>query len=119
MDTLVSDRQLIEQIFNDYTQIPYSDSDVILETVFDRQQDRYLVMVLGREPVYGRPYRATRRVHGCLIHVDIIDGKFWIQRDGTEEGVASDLLKAGIPPEPIVLGFLSQELRQYSQFAIT
>ena len=44
MDTLVSDRQLIEQIFNDYTQIPYSDSDVILETVFDRQQDRYLVL---------------------------------------------------------------------------
>ncbi len=76
-------------------------------------------MILGREPVYGRPYRATRRVHGCLIHVDIIDGKFWIQRDGTEEGVASDLLKAGIPPERIVLGFLSEELRQDSQFAIT
>ncbi|WP_372478204.1 element excision factor XisI family protein [Nostoc mirabile] len=60
----------------------------------------------------------TRRVHGCLIHIDIIDGKIWIQRDGTEEGVATELVKAGITKDRIVLGFRSEELRKDSEFAI-
>lgn len=59
-----------------------------------------------------RPYAATRRVHGCLIHLDIIDGKIWIQRDGTEEGVGTELISAGIPKNRIALGFRSPELRQ-------
>ncbi|MHC5722687.1 MAG: element excision factor XisI family protein [Nostoc sp.] len=45
-----------------------------------------------------------RRIHGCLVHIDLIDGKIWIQRDGTEEGIAADLERAGIPKEHIVLG---------------
>jgi XisI protein len=43
-----------------------------------------------------------RRVHGCLVHIDLIDGKIWIQRDGTEDGIAADLERAGIPKEDIV-----------------
>jgi hypothetical protein len=40
-----------------------------------------------------------------LLHIDIIDHKLWIQHDRTEEGVAVDLVAAGIPKEQIVLGF--------------
>jgi len=29
-----------------------------------------------------------RRVHGCLVHIDIIEDKIWIQADGTERGLA-------------------------------
>ena len=53
-----------------------------------------------------------------LIHLDIIDGKIWIQRDGTEHGIATDLLEAGVPKEHIVLGFKSPEMRQYTEFAV-
>jgi hypothetical protein len=56
--------------------------------VFDRDSDRYLLMIVGWEGV--------RQVHGCIIHVEIIDGKIWIHRDGTEDGIASELLKVGI-----------------------
>lgn len=119
MDTLEHYRKVIQKILVEHTLIPFSYCDVYFETVFDEQQDRYLVMMLGREPVYNRPYTATRRVHGCLIHVDIIDGKIWIQRDGTEEGVAMDLLRAGVPKDKIVLGFKSEEMRKDTEFAIT
>ncbi|MDF5727962.1 MAG: XisI protein [Rhizonema sp. PD38] len=84
--------------------------DIQFETVFYLESDRYLVMILGREN--------KRRVHGCLIHVDIINGKIWIQRDGTEEGVASELVKVGVPKDRIVLGFRSPELRKNTDFAI-
>ena len=37
------------------------------------------------------------RVHGCLVHIEIIDGKLWIQRDGTEQGIATELAAAAYP----------------------
>lgn len=45
------------------------------------------------------------RIYGTLLHIDIIDHKLWIQHDRTEEGVAVDLVAAGIPKEQIVLVF--------------
>jgi hypothetical protein len=66
-------------------------------------------MIVGREGV--------RRVHGCLVHIDIIGNKIWIQRDGTEDGIASELLKAGVPKDHIVLGFRSPEMRKHTDFA--
>lgn len=110
MDTLETYRQLIQDIITTYTQVPYSHGDIKFETVFAREQDRYLLMILGRED--------NRRVHGCLIHVDIINGKFWIERDGTEKGVANELVQAGIPKDKIVLGFRSAQLREHSEFAV-
>ncbi|MEH2263236.1 XisI protein [Nostoc sp.] len=118
MDTLEQYRQLICTILTEHTKIPYSYGDIQHETIFDKEQDRYLVMILGREPVPELSVTATRRVHGCLIHIDIIDGKIWIQRDGTEDGVATELVNAGVPKNRIVLGFRSKELRKDSEFAI-
>ena len=67
-------------------------------------------MILGRE---NKHYQ-----HGCLIHVDIIDGKIWVQRDGTEVGVANEFVEAGVPKEQIVLGFKSPERRKDTKFAV-
>ena len=39
------------------------------------------------------------------VHLDIINGKVWIQRDGTEDGVGYALEAAGIPKEDIVPSF--------------
>jgi hypothetical protein len=111
MGTPESDRQLIEKTLVEYARVPYSRGDVRLQTVFDRDQDHYLLMLNGWEGV--------RRVHGCLVHVDIIDGKFRIQRDGTEYGIAQELLDAGLPKECIVLAFRSLEKRRLSDFAAT
>lgn len=110
MDALATYRQIIEQILTEYAEIPFAYGEVAAETVFDRERDRYLVMLVGRDGV--------RRVHGCLIHVDIIDGKIWIQRDGTETGIANELVRAGVPKNQIVLGFQAPELRQHTEFAV-
>ncbi len=54
-----------------------------------------------------------------MLHIDIIDRKLWIQQDGTEEGVAVDLVAAGIPKEHIVLGFRTPEQRKITEFAVS
>lgn len=110
MDTAESDRQLIETILIDYAKVPYSHGDFRLQTILDRDGDHYLLMLVGWEGI--------RRVHGCLVHVDIINQKFWIQRDGTERGVAASLLEAGVPKDRIVLAFRSPEKRRMTDFAV-
>lgn len=103
-------RQVVEAILSEYASLPYSYADIQPEVVFDRIRDRYLWMDVG--------WDGERRVHGCLVHIDIIDGKIWIQRDGTEEGIAADLERAGIPKEHIVLGFRPPEVRPYTGYAV-
>ncbi len=110
MDTLERYRQLVRSTLIEHTKIPYAHGDIQIEPVFDREADRYLVVILGREN--------KRRVHGCLIHVDIINGKIWIQRDGTERGIGNELVEAGVPKERIVLGFRSAEMREHTEFAV-
>lgn len=109
MDNLDHYRQIIHRILTDYAQVPYAHGDIQFETIFDNESNRYLLMILGRED--------GKRVHGCLIHVDIINGKIWIQRDGTEQGIANELVDAGVLKEHIVLGFRSSELREHTDFA--
>ena len=94
MDSLDQYRQLIQRVLTKYALSSNTYDDIQFETVFDRASDRYLVMILGRA--------GTRRVHDCLLHLDIIDGKIWIHRDDTEEGIATELLGVGIPQEAIV-----------------
>ena len=102
-------RNIIEHILTEYARIPYAYGDIQSQTVFDRANDHYLLMNIGWD---------EGRVHGCLVHVDIIKGKFWIQRDGTEEGIAVELEAAGVPKEHIVLAFRSPEIRKYTEYAV-
>ena len=77
MDNLEKYREIIRKTIKNYSEIPYSYGDIRSHTVFDKDDDHYLLLITGREGV--------KRVHGCLIHIDIINDKIWIQRDGTED----------------------------------
>ncbi|MDQ2730517.1 MAG: XisI protein [Armatimonadota bacterium] len=109
MDTLENYRQVIRKILSEMVHIRYSYADIQNEAVFDRDNDRYLVVSVG--------WQKVKRVHGCLVHLDIVDGKVWVQRDGTEDGIANVLVAAGIPKDRIVLGFHSSDVRPHTGFA--
>ena len=49
--------------------------------------------------------------------MSIVNGKIWIQKDETEEGIATDLEKHGVPKDKIVLAFKSPALRKYTEYA--
>ncbi|WP_367267678.1 element excision factor XisI family protein [Okeania sp. SIO2C9] len=57
-------------------------------------------------------------MYGCPIHIDIKDGKIWIQRDFTEEGLAHQLVELGVPSSDIILGFRAPSVRQFTGFAV-
>ena len=61
---------------------------------------------------------ANTRIYGCILHVDIIDGKIWVQHDDTEDAIAEQLVAKGVPKQDIVLADHAPHLRQYKEFAI-
>ena len=38
-----------------------------------------------------------RKLRGCVLQIDLKNGKIWIQHDGTEIGVANELVEWGVP----------------------
>ncbi len=50
--------------------------------------------------------------------MEIKDGKIWIERDGTEIGVANELVEAGVPKQDIVLAFRAPYKRKFTEFPV-
>jgi hypothetical protein len=107
MDTRTADRDVIEKVLADYAAIPYAHGQVTTQTIFDRERDHYLLVLVGTEGV--------RRVHGALVHVDIVGDRVVIQRDGTERGIAPLLARGGIAKDRIVLAFHPEGPFLYSE----
>ncbi|NER95710.1 MAG: XisI protein [Symploca sp. SIO1B1] len=88
---------------------PNSPTEV--QMLFDTQRERYQVLNIG--------WQDLTRIFGCIIYVEIKDGKIWIERDGTEIGVANELVEAGVPKQDIVLGFKAPYRRKFTEFAVS
>ncbi|MBD2606494.1 MULTISPECIES: XisI protein [Nostocales] len=79
-----------------------------VQTIFDEQQDHYQLLYVG--------WRGNKRDFGCILHLDIKDGKIWIQHDGTEIGIANQLVEMGVPKQDIILAFHEPYIRQFTEF---
>ena len=62
-------------------------------------------------------WHQDNRIKRNVIHVRLKDEKIWIEEDQTEDGIATDLLQAGVSREDIVLAFHPPHLRQFTEFA--
>jgi len=63
-------------------------------------------------------WQNDHRVHGITLHLRLHSGKIWIEQDWTESGIATELLKTGIPNDEIVLGFRNPKKRPLTEFAV-
>lgn len=109
MDKLAQYRQYIQDILTEYASYKPRYGDIEMEVIADTSRDHYQVLSVG--------WNELERIHGTLIHIDIRNGKIWIQHDGTEEGVANRLVEQGVPKTDIVLAFHPPYKRPYTDFA--
>ncbi|MBF2015967.1 MAG: XisI protein [Rivularia sp. T60_A2020_040] len=110
MEKLDKYRQIIQDILREHGAIKSSNEDVEPQIVFDTERNHYQLIHVG--------WSNQRRIYGCVIHLDIKDHKIWIQHDGTEDGVANELVQRGVPKQDIVLAFHSPFKRQFTEFAV-
>ncbi len=110
MDKVSSYRQIIQDILIAHGQIQPVYGEIEMQILFDTVRDRYQVLRAG--------WLQKKRVYGVLIQIDLKGETIWIQYDGTEVGVANELVERGIPKEDIVLAYHSPFIRQYDGFAV-
>jgi hypothetical protein len=112
MDKTAKYRQLIKDILTKYAGLVSKQPELGVEShvIFDDERDEYLWVQTG--------WSSQHRVHGVTLHIRLHNGKIWIEQDWTEDGIATDLLKVGVPNEDIVLAFYEPEIRSMSEFAI-
>ncbi len=109
MDRVDRYRLIVRRVIEEYADAKPSYGQIATEVIVDRDRDHYEVMLVG--------WVDQRRVHGSVVHIDIIDGKVWIQHDGTNRPVAEELMTAGVTKEDIVLGFCPDDIREFTGFA--
>lgn len=111
MERLELYRTIIRDMIQKYAAYRPARGEIQIEAVFDETNDHYELIYAG----WNGPYR----IHGSVIHIDIRDGKVWIQHDGTSVGIAEELIEAGIPRNHIVLAFKPPEIRPHTDFAVS
>lgn len=111
MDRVKSYRQMIQQILSKYAEAWSDDSDgVATELLFDETHDNYMLMCLGWE--------GHKRIDTRPFLVRLRNGKFYIDDDWSEDGIANVLVESGVPRDHIVLAFNPPELRELTEYAV-
>jgi XisI protein len=111
MEKIEKYRDYIKNILLEYASYKPSYGEVEMEVIFDSEHDRYQVVRVGWEN--------KQRVYGCSMHLDIKDGKIWIQQNVTEIDIGQELVDLGVPKSDIVVGFHLPYMRQFTEFAVS
>ena len=111
MDKLTQYQKTIKQILTEYqrisSQVTVVDIDEVL--MFDDERSQYLWFNIG--------WKQGKRVKGISVYIRIKNEKIYIEEDLTEEGIATELMRLGVPVSDIVLAFHPPEVRKYTEFA--
>ncbi len=112
MNKLTHYKNTIKRILTEYerisSQVPDPDIDEVL--IFDDERSQYLWFNIG--------WKNGKRIKAISVYVRIKNDKIHIEEDWTEEGIATELLRLGIPSSEIVLAFQPPNVRQFTEFSI-
>ena len=111
MEKVARYREVIRKVMQEHAKLYTSSSDPEVERLLmmDEERGHYALMQWGWED--------QKRIKFINLYLRLKDGKFWIEQDLTEEGIATGLLREGVPNKDIVLAFQAPEMRPYTEFA--
>jgi hypothetical protein len=110
MERLERYRQAIQSLLSSYVRSESSESGIETQLICDRDRDHYQLVSLG--------WQGDRRFYSCLMHLDIKNGKIWIQRNQTDLLIAQQLVALGVPREDIVLGLQPEYARPDTGYGV-
>ena len=110
MDKLTRYREIARRLVEGYASHKPSVGEVDTYAMIDPDRGHYVAMQTG--------WVNRHRVHGAFLHLDIIDGKIWIQFNGTDQPIADELVAAGIPKQDIVLAEKPADVRPFTGYGV-
>ncbi|MCA2701392.1 MAG: XisI protein [Microcystis sp. M179S2] len=112
MDKLNYYQNIIKKILTEYakisSQVPDQDIEEIL--IFDDDRSQYFW--------FNICWKNGKRIKAISVYLRLKNDKIYIEEDWTEAGIATELMRVGIPSSEIVLAFQPPEVRQFTEFAI-
>ena len=111
MDKLMHYSELIKKVLTEYDNFACQAANKKHETclVFDKVHHHYLWLTVDWE--------GSKRYKNTHVHIRIKNEKISIEEDWTEEGIATELMRLGVPSSDIVLAFQPPDVRKYTEFA--
>ena len=104
-------KQIIKKVLNHYVELDRKTPEPNMEyfLIADDSNGQYLWKTVGWEN--------DEHIDLTTVYIRIKNDKIYIEEDWTEEGIATDLLREGVPKEDIVLAFHEPSMRKYTEFA--
>ena len=97
--------EIIEDVLREIAKNPPRIEDVQFRVILDRVDGFFEIKAIG--------WNSFGRVHGSIIHIDVIDDKVLIRHNGTELEIKDILIEKGIPRELIILDFIHPKYQKY------
>ncbi len=110
MDKLAQYREWVQVVMTRYAEGDRHQEGIETQLVMDTVRDHYQWWHVG--------WRGFERIYHCIIHVDIKEGKIWLQENLTEYNPAAELVEMGVPREDIVLGLQPPYKRPYTDYGV-
>ncbi len=109
MEKLEFYRAKVIEVLSEFGEPPSANPDIERQFIGDTERDRYGIVFFG--------FQNGRQMCGCVLYIEIKNGKIWIQHNNTELEIGKELVALGVPKEDIVLGFQPPFMRQFTDYA--
>ncbi len=105
MDRIQKYKEIVRQVVTEIAAMsPEEEDGVENQLITDDDHGHYLYFGVGWEQ--------SSWFYASFVHIDVkINGRVWLQHDGTDLRVADMLVERGIPKHDIVVGFQSPQAR--------
>ncbi|ADB36304.1 XisI protein [Spirosoma linguale] len=106
-------RNIVINLLESYANMPSGNptsNELEEQLILDTQRDHYQILTIGWEN--------GRRVYYPVFHVDIRDGKIWVQEDATDFDLVGELERCGVAKSDIVLAFQAPQKRPFTGYAV-
>ena len=114
MDKIIAYQNIIADLLKEYrsylSNANLREKDDRFKIVIDNENQHYQLLVMG--------WKENKYRFNILLHLNIEDNKIWLQQNNTEWAIADELSTKGVPKKDIVLGFLSEQARAMTDFAV-
>ena len=106
-------RNVVIDILSQYAKAPAlttAGNQVEEQLILDTERDHYQILTIGWEE--------GKRGYYPVFHIDVRNGKVWVQEDATDFDIVGELEKRGVKKSDIVLAFQPQYKRELSGYAV-
>ena len=108
MEKIAKYRQIVRELLIAHSTT--NEPNIECQLIFDTEHDHYQILDIG--------WQELTRIYACYIHLDIKDGKIWIQHNMTEADLGQVLVEKGVPASDIVLGLHPPYKRPYTNYGV-